>query len=216
MFQIKDIPLFSELDVESIQKIKDNLLIKKYHKDNIVFYEGDSSEYLHILMSGSVRLYKTTPKGTQVHIHNLSAPSLIAEYPTFEKINFPATCEFLTDGTVGLLHFDRFYEYLKEPSFSLEIISSLTKKIHILSNLVHKETILSSEAKVVDLILREPSIFNRLKHNEIASILNLTPETFSRIMSKLKRDNMISFVDYQLKILNQEALNRIMETNKFI
>lgn len=215
MFQIKDIPLFSKLDSESINKIKEDLLITDYQKDSIVFYEGDSSEYFHILISGSVRLYKTTHKGRQIYIHGLAAPSLIAEYPTFEKASFPATCEFVTEGTIGLLHYDKLYEYLKEPSFSLEIISSLTKKAMLLSNLLHKETILSSEEKVADLMLRDPMIFSRLKYNEISTVLNLTPETFSRILSKLKRDGIISITDHQLKILDQKALNRIMESNQY-
>lgn len=215
MFQIKDIPLFSKLDSKSIDKIREDLLITDYQKDSIVFYEGDSSEYFHILISGRVRLYKTTHKGRQIYIHGLAAPSLIAEYPTFEKTSFPATCEFVTEGTIGLLHYDKLYEYLKEPSFSLEIISSLTKKAMLLSNLLHKETILSSEEKVADLMLRDPMIFSRLKYNEISNVLNLTPETFSRILSKLKRDGIISVTDHQLKILDEKALNKIMESNPY-
>jgi DNA-binding CsgD family transcriptional regulator len=76
-----------------------------------------------------------------------------------------------------------------------------------------KETILSSEAKVADLILNEIEIFNRVKNNEIASILNITPETLSRILGRLKKENIISINSHIVEVLNIEALHIILEKN---
>lgn len=211
--EIENVPLFSKLNSHFLKEIKENVLIRQYKKGSIVFYEGDTSEYLHILLGGMVKVYKTTPKGAQVQINRFVAPTLLAEFACFEHEPFPATCEFIKDGAIGLLHFGKFYEYLKSPEFSLELIKSLSGKVSVLSSLVHKETILSSEAKVVDLILHKPSTFVRLKNNEIAAILNLTPETFSRILTKLKKEEIIRFDEHRLEVLNKEALYLIIETN---
>ena len=213
MVELHDIPMFSALGDSYLKELKNAIHVKQYAKDSIVFYEGDESDYLHILMEGDVKLYKTSPKGTQIQINRFSAPSLIAEFACFEKEVFPATCEFVKDGAVGLLHFDKLYEYLNQPEFSLELIKSLTGKVMTLSALVHKETILSSEAKVADLMIKKVAIFNRLKNNEIASILNLTPETFSRILTKFKKEDIISVDNHVLKVLNVDALYSIVDTN---
>jgi CRP/FNR family transcriptional regulator len=143
----------------------------------------------------------------------MKAPDTIGEYACFEKQPFPATCEFITDGTMGLLHFDKVYKYLDNKEFSLGLIKSLTSKVMMLSALVHKETILSSEAKVADLLIEKVSIFNRLKNNEIAGILNITPETFSRILTKFKKESIVEIRNNELTILNLEALYIIVETN---
>lgn len=213
MFQLEEIPIFSALDEKYLKALQEEILLKNYTKESIVFYEGDESDYLHILMKGSVKLYKTSPKGTQIQINRFSAPGLIAEFAIFEKEAFPASCEFVTDGTIGLLHFDKLYELLNQPEFSLELLKSLTGKVSLLSALVHKETILSSEAKVADLMLKKVTIFNRLKNNEIASILNLTPETFSRILTKLKKEGIVKIENHKLEIFNQDALFSIIENN---
>jgi len=213
MIDLHEIPMFSALEDKYIKELQNDIHIKHYTKDSIVFYEGDESVYLYILMEGDVKLYKTSPKGTQIQINRFTAPSLIAEFACFEKELFPATCEFVTDGAIGLLHFDKLFEYLNQAAFSLELIKSLTGKIMTLSALVHKETILSSEAKVADLMIKKIAIFNRLKNNEIASILNLTPETFSRILTKFKKESIISVENHKLKILNSDVLYRIVETN---
>ena len=213
MVELHDIPMFSALEDKYIKELKNAVHIKHYTKDSIVFYEGDESEYLHILMEGDVKLYKTSPKGSQIQINRFSAPSVIAEFACFEQEVFPASCEFVSDGVIGLLHFDKLYEYLNQAAFSLELIKSLTSKVMLLSALVHKETILSSEAKVADLMVKKITIFNRLKNNELASILNLTPETFSRILTKFKKEGIVSVKDHHLTVLNKDALFNIVETN---
>jgi len=213
MFKLEEIPMFSALDETYLKELQDHTHIKHFTKNSIVFYEGDQSEYLQILLEGSVKLYKTTPKGTQIQINRLTAPALIGEYACFEHQPFPASCEFVTEGVMGLLPFKTVYKHLNNPDFSLEIIKSLTGKVGLLSALVHKETVLSSEAKVADLMTQQLALFHRLKNNEIASILNLTPETFSRIMTKFKKEGIVSVKKHEVTILNEEALYNIVETN---
>ncbi len=213
MVSLESVPLFAVLNEEHLDTVRDHVHIKRYKKGDIVFYEGDQDDYLHILMGGSVKLYKTSPKGNRIHINRLNAPTLVAEYACFEKEPFPATCEFVMDGAMGFLHYNKLYDFLTIPDFSMELLKSMTRKISLLSALVHKETILSSEAKVADLMLHKVTIFNRLKNNEIAAILNLTPETFSRILTKLKKQGIIAIENHKLQILNQDALIEIVENN---
>jgi CRP/FNR family transcriptional regulator len=213
MVEIQDIPMFSDLDKKFHKELQDSIYVKKFTKNSIVFYEGDESDYLYILLEGTIQLYKTSPKGSQVQIKRMKAPNVIGEYACFEKQPFPASCEFITDGVMGLLHFDKVYKYLDNKEFSLGLIRSLTSKVMVLSALVHKETILSSEAKVADLMLEKIETFNRLRNNEIAGILNLTPETFSRVITKFKKESIIHVVDGKLKILNEDALYMVIETN---
>ena len=213
MFKLDEIPMFAALSSVHMKELCDQTHIKHFTKNSIVFYEGDQSEYLHILLNGSIKLYKTTPKGSQIQINRLNAPSMIGEYACFEQQPFPATCEFVTDGSMGILPFDMVYKHLNNPNFSLEIIKSLTGKVALLSALVHKETVLSSEAKVADLMMQKLALFQRLKNNEIASMLNLTPETFSRIMTKFKKEGIISVENHAVVVHNEDALYNIVETN---
>jgi len=214
MLKIEDIPMFTNLDKKFHKELYDSIYIRHFTKHSILFYEGDSSDYLHILLDGQVRLYKTSPKDTMVQLHRLNSPSIIGEYACLEQVPFPATCEFISDrGTIGLLHFKKVMEYLKDPLFSLSLLKSMTNKVMMLSSLVHKETILSSEAKVADLLLNEKEAFNKIKNNEIASILNITPETLSRILSKLKKSHIIASENSLIKICDIEALHIIVEKN---
>lgn len=213
MYNLQSIPLFSKLSEAHLAELQSQMHIHQYEKDSIVFYEGDESEYLHILLDGVVRLYKTSPKGTQVHMHNFAAPEVIALFAAFEKIPFPASCEFLGEGTVGLLPLEKIYTCMQNVDFSISLVSALSKRMKLLADLLHKETIYTTEAKIADLVLNSPSVFERLKNNEIASILNMTPETLSRILTKMKKEEIIMIKEHVVTILNKEAIIRIIETN---
>jgi len=213
MITLTDIPLFSKLSEADLVELKSNMIVHKYEKNSVVFYEGEESDYLHILLDGVVRLYKTSPKGTQVHMHNFTAPELIAIFVTFEQMPFPATCEFLTQGSIGLVPMEYIYRSLQNIEFSLALINALSRRMKMLSELLHKETIFSSEAKIADIISTKPTLFEHFKNNEIASMLNMTPETLSRILTKLKKAHIIKIEYHIIEILDNEALQNIIETN---
>lgn len=213
MFSLSHIPMFAGLKDEDLESLQAQMHIHKYSKDSVVFYEGDKSEYLQILLDGAVRLYKTNPKGTQIHMHNFTAPEVIALFAAFEHIPFPATCEFLTEGTVGLLPLEEIYKCLHDVAFSMTLITALTRRMRLIADLFHKETIYSSEAKIADILYYNPRVFERLKNAEIASILNITPETLSRSLSKFKKEEVISIKHHVVTILDKNLLKSIIETN---
>ncbi len=213
MFEIKDVPLFAGLGEMQLADLQAHLIVRHYTKDSIVFFEEDKSEYLHLLIQGSVRLYKTSPMGKEVHLHGMDAPAAIALFPALENVPFPASCAFLSDGAVGLLPLETFRKCLKTLDFSLAIIKTMSQRMKLLENLLHKETVFSSEAKIADLISSNAKIFQHLKNNEIASILNITPETLSRILTKLKKEEIITIREHVVTVLDKNALQGIIDTN---
>jgi len=215
MHRFSDIQLFSKLSEDNLARLRDQAIVKSFTKESIVFYEGDASDYIFVLLEGVVKLYKTSPKGTQIQINRFDAPAVIGEYACFEQVPFPATCEFVTEGKIAKVPTSYIFESLHEESFALEMIKSLTSKVMILSSLVHKETIYSSEAKVAKMLLENVEIFHKLKHNEIASILNITPETLSRILKKFKTKALVEGLkEGSIRILDPEGLDQVIETNK--
>ncbi|HFC03246.1 MAG TPA: Crp/Fnr family transcriptional regulator [Nitratifractor salsuginis] len=215
MYDLREIQLFSKLSERHVSEIKEHAVIRHFGKEGIVFYEGDRGEYLYVVIEGTVKLYKTSPKGTQIQINRFDAPAVVGEYACFERMPFPATCEFVTDGKMALIPYEYIYKHLSDSDFSLEIIKSLTSKIMVLSALIHKETIFSSEAKVAKMLLENSEIFSKLKYNEVASILNLTPETLSRIFNKMKKEGLIEVnKSHEVTVLDPLALEQVIENNK--
>ena len=86
----------------------------------------------------------------------------------------------------------------------MKFLKSMAQKIRITTNLLHQELILSSEEKVARFILNHEDLFNELKHTKISSILNMTPETFSRILNKFKTNGLVK-LDEKNQILEKDV-----------
>lgn len=195
----------SEEEITQLEKIS---TIKKYNAKEILFFEGEESQYLHVLLSGVLRLYKTNFKGNQIFLHQFFPVSLVAEFANFESIPYPATAEFISGGEVMKIDYKRLEEdFFKNPELSLKIIKSLVGKMKIMSEVITNEVVLTSEAKVAKFLVENFELVEQLKNTQIASLLNITPETLSRTLTKFKNKNYI-LVDekHEMKILDEEEL----------
>ncbi|MBE0496549.1 MAG: Crp/Fnr family transcriptional regulator [Campylobacterales bacterium] len=200
------IPLFSKLNTEDLALLERISTVKTYQKGEILFYEGDAPTYLHVLLDGVLKLYKTNFKGTQIFLHQFYPISFVAELANFEAIPYPATAEFMVDGQVLKIEYETFKnELFNNPELSFNIIQSLSAKLKIMSEVVHKEIILTSEAKVAKFIIEHTELFGDLKHTKIAALLNLTPETLSRTLTKFKQQELIS-MDESLNVVQYDEV----------
>jgi len=208
---LRTIPMFSKLCDEGIEKLKEISTIRKYNVKEILFYEGEEPLYMHILLSGTLRLYKTNYRGNQIFLHDFKPINLVAELANFENIPYPATAEFSSSGEVMKIDYKKLEEnFFKNPDISLNIIKSLASKLKIMSEVVTNEIVLTSDAKVAKFIYENEELFNQLKNTQIASLLNITPETLSRSLAKLKKDEIIKIDEKQnLTILEYEELEKL-------
>lgn len=199
--QLQKTDLFHSLSYDELKKIS---TVHKFQQDNIVFYQGDLSEYFYFLVEGSVKVYKVDPKGTEIVLHNFENNTLLAEMATIENIKFPATCICMKDSTFILIKRDDFLKILEtNAKVSFQVIKSLSKKIQSFNGLLDRSLIFDATTKVASYIYENPELFKIKKKKTIATELQMTPETFSRILKKLKD---LKLIDDDLNILDQDKI----------
>lgn len=207
--QINDFAFFSFLKEEDLEKLKSITVKKSFQKGEILFYKGDESKYLHLLIKGIAKLYTHDFKDNEIIIHNLLAPSLIAEIVNYEEMNFLANCAFETDAEVLLIDYKKFKEeFLGKPEISIFFIKSLTKKIKALESFINYNISLNSMEKIAKFLYENEQLLVNLKQVKIAQILNITPETFSRQLAKLKKEGIIHNEKGYIKIADYERLKK--------
>jgi len=205
---LKTLDVFTTLDDDEFQEITSYSNIKSYDENQIVFYEGQSPEYFYCLIEGSTKVYKVDPKGTEIILHNFNAPTLIAEMASIEEFNFPATCVTTSNATFILLDKNRFLDSLKNnKGISFKIIKSLTRKIRSIDGLLNKALIFDATTKVASYISENPQTFKTKTKKIIATELHITPETFSRVLKKM-RD--LQIIDKQNNIIDKNKLEMLI------
>lgn len=204
---LKDFYFFSFLKESELQRLKEISIKKEFNAGEILFYKGDKPKYLHLLINGIVKLYTYDHKDNEVIIHNLIGPTLIAEIVNFEDKAFPANCSFETKSEILLIDNEKFKdEFLLKPKTAIFFIKSLTQKIRALENFINYNISLNSIEKIVKFLYENEELLKSLKQVKIAQLLNITPETLSRKLAKLKKEGIILSEKGQIKILDYEKL----------
>ena len=88
----------------------------------------------------------------------------------------------------------------------MELIEILLDKTHQLQCIVNRELVFDATAKVAFMINQDLAMFNKLKRQEVSFMLLIQPETLSRVLKKLSRDEIISVENSDVIIKDKEAL----------
>lgn len=206
---LESIEIFAHLTPQQIHQLDTISLCRNYTPGEIIFYQGDQSGYFHFLLEGDISLYKSNDSGT-FEVHRFHGSSMFAESSIFEQTPFPATAEALTSCRILKLPRDPFLKLLQDDAgLSIAIIASLSKKIASLQRANDQLSAPSSISKIIRLMMDRADIFSTLKGIEIAKIAGISPETLSRIMTKLKKENLIVFKPRRIfKIIDIKGLQK--------
>jgi len=192
MNPLKKLPLFESLDDETFSRLTAIAKHRSFRKGEILFFEGDAPKDLVVLTKGVLKLFKTSSSDKEIVLHYFTPVSLVAEVAVLHRIPYPATAVFEADSKVLLIDYDAFEEiFLNNPELARILILSLSKKVRMLESVIERGLVMDASERVLNLIRTSPELLETMRHYEIANILNLTPETFSRTLKKLQLEEKI-------------------------
>lgn len=162
---LKELYLFKDLDDSTIKQIEHISVKSKFSKDNIIFYEGEDSKYLHLLIKGIVKLYKSTSSNKEIVMKYFYDNELIAELSNFENIPYPASAVAYSDCEVLRVDFEKFRKIIySNEDLILKIQSSLIKKIKNLERIISSQLVLDTHQRVAKYIVEHQEDFLKQKY----------------------------------------------------
>ncbi|MFK5881285.1 MAG: Crp/Fnr family transcriptional regulator [Sulfurospirillum sp.] len=209
---LKQIPIFESFSDDDLSYLENISTVKIFEKNRVVFFKGDDSKYLHILLEGHIKIYKNNIKGNEVVLKILDTPSLVAELANLEHMPYPSSCSTLIDSKILLVDFEKFENhFLNNTKFLFMFVKSLTKTILMLEKTISLNLTLDSTSKVAKHIYETFPNSCHMNHKITASTLNMTPETYSRIIRKFKDENLIKEENGEFTILNGSKLREYFD-----
>jgi len=189
---LKEVNMFSSLEENELKALEKISYIYKYEEGSSLFMEGDISQSLMLLTEGVVSVFKHDSKGNEIVIGYFNRYTLLAEAATLRHTALPSSARFQTSGAVIKIDLEAFEKlFITHPNISYEIIQSLLQKIDLLQQNIHFNTASSSKEKILHFYMKNSTLSLDLKQYEIASILGMTAETFSRNIAKLIKEGKL-------------------------
>jgi len=189
---LKSIPIFNQLNSNELISLKEISSIKRLEKEEVLFYEGDESKTLHIVIDGEIEVYKVNSKGKEIILKKFKPFSFIAEVSNYNGINFPASAKAASPSSVLLINYKEFEKkFLFHHTIVPVILKSMANKVMNLEKVISNNLILDASQRVAKFIYDNEECLNKIKHHKIAEYLNITPVTFSRILKRFKDEKII-------------------------
>jgi CRP/FNR family transcriptional regulator len=212
---IKSISFFNLLDEEVVKELASFATLKNYVYSDVLFYEKDSQNEIFYLIDGAIKFYKVDRFDNEIFLYKISSNSIvfdIAKMCDEHIMSCYANAEFLEDSKI--LAFDnlKFRSLMQtNQDFMKMVLRESFKMIQQLQCIISRDIVFDGTAKVAHMLVNELRHFNTLKKHEIAYMLHIQPETLSRILKKLTRNEVIEIEKNCVKILNLDELREIYE-----
>lgn len=214
---LKEIPIFEELNDESLKNISNIIVEKKFKKNDYLCFEGEKGNAMYIIKSGKVKIIGNSEDGRENIMSTFAEGDFFGEMALIDdESTRSATVQAMEDVITYVIYKDEFIKLLKGNFFIVmkllstlnERIRKLNKKIEILTyEDVYSRFLDTMEELIEKYGMRKgDTIFIdiSLTHQELANMLGVTRETASRIMSKLKKDDIVNVENKKITILNIE------------
>ncbi|MGP1580700.1 MAG: Crp/Fnr family transcriptional regulator [Wolinella sp.] len=213
MEELRALKLFKGIDPQVLEALLPICKVRQYGKNTILYYENDTLESAQILVHGVIKVYKVDRFDNEIFLYFLKRGELCTklthrgEIICFENAECAEDCEILSLELASLQKL-----ILTSSSLMCAFLEESHRRIASLEQFINREIVFDGTAKVAHMLAQELDEFNALKKQEIAYILNIQPETLSRILKKLHRDEVITTDSSgRIEILNAQRLNEIYQ-----
>ncbi|ASJ24364.1 Crp/Fnr family transcriptional regulator [Laribacter hongkongensis] len=194
-------PLFQHLSLEKIGTLVPHTHEIHGFKGQFVFQKGDSCDGMFLVVYGRVKLTLTSAKGNEKIIEIIHPGQSFGEAVMFLGLAYPVAAQLLEDSMLLKVNGEGILRAVDDdPGFSRCLLSGLSLRLHGLVRDVERYSIESSLQRVIGYLLQcisdsdeclQPRISLAINKNLLASRLNLTPETFSRMLHQLTEAGLI-------------------------
>lgn len=206
---IKSINFFDELNQEQLELLASISNTVTYPEKSILFYESETNTQMMFLVSGLIKIYKLDKFDNEIFLYHIYENSMISELTRLEDegIYCFSNAEFTEDSVVLSIDYKKFKEYFLEKNIlTMKLMNTLLEKTHQLQCIVNRELVFDATAKVAFMLNQDLHMFNKLKRQEVSFMLHIQPETLSRVLKRLSRNNIIEIVEGKINILNEDML----------
>ncbi|MEA2019764.1 MAG: helix-turn-helix domain-containing protein, partial [Campylobacterota bacterium] len=145
----------------------------------------------------------------EVFLYYIYKNNMISELTSIdsETIYCFSNAAFVEDGEIISINFAKFKEYFLDSGIlASQFITEILNKSHQLQCILNRELVFDATAKVAFMLDKDLKIFNSLKKTEIAFMLHIQPETLSRVLKRLTRENVIAVENKNYIIVNEAQL----------
>jgi CRP-like cAMP-binding protein len=203
------VPLFSALEPGEIEAIAAAARHVELKRGETLFTAGEHPEGIYVVLDGLMKLSIMAPDGAERIVDLITPSHAFGEALAFLERPAPVTATALERSVLLLIPKRMVSDALKETSpLVRRMLAGLSQRLHYLLMDIESVCLHSARERVIRYVLslREDEKANTTavklpaRKHVIAARLNLTPETFSRVLHELAAEGLIDVEGSRIRI----------------
>lgn len=215
---LKATPLFAALDDAELNSLAAHCEIHPYAAGEVLFTEGEPCKGLYIVVTGRIRIFKTSLNGRE-HVLAIEGPGAsVAELPVFDGGSYPASASAVeASDALFISRADLRAICLEKPAVSLKLLQVVGARLRRLVGIIEELSFTTVRHRLISWLLREAKtggqpgargvvITLKASHQELASQIGTVRELVSRNLARLQAQSFIEMNGREITILDQAGL----------
>lgn len=210
--------LFTELTPDDLAHVAAATREKRLHRGELVFQRGDLLKGFYVVVWGQIKLAFSSPQGSEKVVEIIGPTQTFGEAIMFLERPCPVFAEALADTLLLDIGSSAVLDQLgQDPKFARKLLAGMAIRLHSMIRDVESISLNSSIQRVIGYLLQEAhgapcsprteqTVTLPTSKQVIASRLNLTPETLSRIFHQLAEAQLITVQGKHITLHDVEAL----------
>jgi len=214
---LADLPLFQQLHASEIIHLAAETREVRLDKGQILFQKGDLLDGFYVVVQGQIKLAFSSVQGQEKVVSIIGPKGSFGEAVMFMEKPCPVFTQALEDSHLLYIAKQGIFAAIDNDSaFARRMLAGLSMRLHGLIRDVEDYSLHSSIQRVIGFLLQladRPAkgyaVFELPASKQIiASRLNLTPETFSRILHSLSQSGLITVKSKRITVPDIARLSR--------
>jgi CRP-like cAMP-binding protein len=205
--------LFRHISPFELNALQKEVIRIGLDKGLTLFQRGDVSDGSYILVYGLIKLGIPSSHGSDKVLELIRPGQNFGEAMMFLNEPYPFYAEALEPSLLLRLPRNALCRLLDQsPVFARQMMANLSGRLLGFMHDVERQSLQNAKQRVIDYLLQLSSLQGssqirlELKKNLVASLLNLSPETLSRILHQLAEDDLIEVNGAQISIVCFDSL----------
>ena len=218
---LKYVPIFADLDDETLDKIFKLGKTRSYDKDTVILMEHETGSALFVIVSGKVKVFRVSDDGREVILSILSEADFFGEMAILDGLTRSANVTAIEDSDILIIQRSDFLDLLyKHPEVSVSLLQELTKRLRAADMKIKSLSLKDAEGKVATVILQLADDIGKIRQgiveieklpyqHDLANMAGTSRETISRTLHSFAKRGLIELDGNKLRIPNYEKFKEL-------